>query len=136
MSQENVETVRQGLDALNRRDRATWMALVDPALENISPRDWPESGRIEGAEPIFDFFVEVQDSWEEISTYEYDELIDAGDDKVLTHMSARLKGKASGATVAWSYWQVVTFKGDKVARVEWFGDRTEALEAAGHAAHE
>src|SRR6266487_586337 len=69
MSQENVELVRQGLDAVNRRDRAAWLALCDPELENIPPQDWPESDPIRGGEPVFDFLaVEAQDAWEEDSS--------------------------------------------------------------------
>ncbi len=41
------------------------------------------------------------------------------------------EGKASGVTVAWSYWRVATIVNDKVMRAEWLPDRTEALEAAG-----
>jgi hypothetical protein len=46
-------------------------------------------------------------------------------------MSAEMRGRASGARVAWGYWQVVTFRNGKVLRIEWFGERAEALEAVG-----
>ena len=46
-------------------------------------------------------------------------------------MLSQLRGKASGATVAWSYWQVATIRNGKWVRAEWFIDRAEALEAAG-----
>jgi ketosteroid isomerase-like protein len=132
MSWENVEVMRQGLDAVNRRDKPAWLAGTDPDLENIPPRDWPESDPIRGSGPVFDFYVEAQDAWaDESSRYEYVELIDAGNDKVLAQMSAEMRGKASGAGVAWSYWQVVTFLNGKALRIEWFGSRAEALEAAG-----
>jgi ketosteroid isomerase-like protein len=42
-----------------------------------------------------------------------------------------MRGKASGASVAWSYWVLFTFRDGKVLRSEWFADRGEALEAAG-----
>jgi ketosteroid isomerase-like protein len=41
MSQENVEAMRRGLDAFTRRDKAAWIAICDPDVENIPPRDWP-----------------------------------------------------------------------------------------------
>jgi ketosteroid isomerase-like protein len=133
MSQENVELVRQGLDAVNRRDKAAWLALCHPELENIPPQDWPESDPIRGGEPVFDFLaVEAQDAWEEDSSpFEYVELIDAGNDRVVADMRREVRGKASGASVAWRYWQVVTFRNGKVLRIEWFGERAEALEAVG-----
>ena len=130
MSQENVETYRQALDAFNRRDRAAWLALCSPELENVPPREWPESEPIRGAEAVWDFFVEGQEPWEE-SPYEYVELIEAGDDTIVSHVRAEMRGQASGAEVAWSFWQVATFRSGKALRFEWFADRTEALEAAG-----
>jgi ketosteroid isomerase-like protein len=132
MSQKNIESLRQGLDAVNRRDKAAWLALCDPELENIPPRDWPESDPIRGSEPVFDFYVEAQDAWgEDSAPYRYDELIDVATDKVAAWMSADVQGKASGARAAWGYWQVVTFRNGKVLRIEWFGERAEALEAVG-----
>jgi ketosteroid isomerase-like protein len=130
MSQENVENLRQALDAFNRRDRAAWLALCEPEFENVPPRDWPESDPIRGYEAVWDFFVEAQDAWEE-SLFEYGDLIEAGNDKVVAHMRREARGKASGASVAWSYWLVVTFRDGKVLRHEWFGDRSDALEAVG-----
>jgi ketosteroid isomerase-like protein len=130
MSQENVENLRLALDAFNRRDRAAWPALCDPEMENVPPRDWPESDSIRGYEAVWDFFVEAQDAWEE-SSFEYVELIDAGNDKVVLDVRREARGKASGASVAWSYWLVVTFRNGKVLRTEWFADRAEALAAVG-----
>ena len=46
-------------------------------------------------------------------------------------MSAEMRGKASGAKVAWGYWQVVTFRNGKPLRIEWFSERAEALAAFG-----
>ena len=89
-----------------------------------------ESGPIRGSESVWDFFVENQEPWEE-SPYEYLELIEAGNDKIVTHVRGQMRGKASGAGVAWSMWNVVTFRNGKVLRFEWFADRDQALEAAG-----
>ena len=38
MSQENVETVRQSLEAFDRRDRAAWLALQDQDVEVTTTR--------------------------------------------------------------------------------------------------
>ena len=130
MSRDNVDAARKALDAFNRRDRAVWLALSDPEFENFPPRDWPESDPIRGYEAVWDFFVEAQDAWEE-GPFEYAELIDAGNDKVVADVRREARGKASGASVAWSYWQVVTFRNGKLLRMEWFANRAEALEAAG-----
>ncbi len=44
------------------------------------------------------------------------EIIDAGNDKVVTNQHARMRGKSSGAEVTWSYWHVFTFRHGKVLR--------------------
>ena len=121
---------RKALDAFNRRDRAAWSALCDPEFENVPPRDWPESDPIHGYEAVWDFFVDAQDAWEE-GPYGFVELIAAGNDKVVANVRREVRGKSSGASVAWSYWQVVTFRNGKLLRMEWFANRAEALEAAG-----
>jgi ketosteroid isomerase-like protein len=130
MSQENVKTFHEALDAFNRRDRAAWLAFYDPEFENLPPRNWPESAAIQGPEAVWDFYVESQEPWEG-ATFQVGELIDAGNDKVVAELRAQMRGKASGASVAWSYWSVVTFRHGKALRSEWFTDRAEALEAAG-----
>jgi ketosteroid isomerase-like protein len=130
MSQENLDVALKALDAFNRRDRAAWLAVSDPGLENIPPGDWPESEPIRGREAVWDFYVEGNEPWE-ASPFEYAEVIEAGNDKVVAHVRAEMQGKASGASVAWSYWQVATFRNGKTVRVEWFADRAQALEAVG-----
>lgn len=37
MPQENVEILRHGLDAFNRRDKAAFIALCDSGCENFPP---------------------------------------------------------------------------------------------------
>jgi ketosteroid isomerase-like protein len=130
MSQENVESYRRAVDAFNRRDRPGWLALCGRGLENVPPRDWPESESIRGREAVWDFFVKGNEPWEE-SRFEIFELIDVGKDKIVAELRAEMRGKASGASVAWSYWHVVTSRDGKAQRFEWFADRAEALEAAG-----
>ena len=124
--------MRRGLDAFNRRDRATWLAACDPDLENVPPQDWPETATLRGPEAIWEFFVDAQDAWEG-GEFEWGEMIDLSDDKLVANQVTRMRGKASGAEVAWSYWVVMTFRGGKLLRFEWFSDRAEALEAAGSA---
>jgi ketosteroid isomerase-like protein len=132
MSDGNAERLRQGLDAFNRRDQAAWLVLCDPELETVPPRDWPESDPIRGSEAVWDFLVEVAGTWgEDSSPYEYVEVIDLGNDKVVADMRNELQGKASGASVAWRFWNVGTFRNGTLLRLEWFTDKAEALEAAG-----
>jgi ketosteroid isomerase-like protein len=130
MSQEDVELLRQAIDAVNRGDKALWLALCDPEIENVPPREWPESESIRGAEAVWDFFVQGNAPWEG-GAYEQLEVIDAGNGRIATQLHRDVQGKASGAPVTWSFWQVVESRNGKGVRIEWFTERSEALKAVG-----
>ena len=130
MSQENVDVAQEALDAVNRRDRAAWMALVDPETECVPARDWPESDVIRGREAVWDFYVGIFGALR-VGALEHVEVNEAGDDKLVTHVRADIQGKASGASVVFSYWMVTTFRNGKILRIEYFAERAEALEAVG-----
>src|SRR2546425_8383537 len=130
MSEENIQSMRESVDAFNRRDKAAWLATFDPAAEVLPAREWPEHAPIHGAEAIWDFYSEVTAAWEE-GKFELGEIIEAGTDKLVANSRRDARGKASGAAVAFSYWAVNTFRDGKMIRVEWFADRAHALEAAG-----
>ena len=118
-------TVRLVLDAVNRRDRNALLALCDPDIVNVPPREWPESSPIRGREAVWDFYVQGNDPWEdsELSVVEF---IDGDADNALAHVQGEMHGRASGAGVVWSFWAVIAFRNGKPARVEWFADTEEA----------
>ncbi len=128
MSQENVERLRLALEAFARGDKAAWDELCDPDVEVVPVGDWPE-GEIRGREAAWDFFVATEEPWEP-GSYEMVEVID-GDDKVVTRLERDMRGKSSGVEVHYDYWLVVTSRNGKALRLEWFENRSEALEAAG-----
>jgi ketosteroid isomerase-like protein len=128
MSRENVQIVRGAIDAFNRGERDAWLAFYDPEFVNVPPKNWPESAPVSGSEAAWDFYVATSEPWEG-ATYEIGELID-GDDTAAFEQRAVMRGQASGATVAWSYWQALTFRRGRILRSEWYSDRDEALAAA------
>jgi ketosteroid isomerase-like protein len=129
MSEENTETMRRTLEAFNRGDKAAWVAEHDPDVVMIPARQWPENAPIRGADAIWDFYLAATDTWDDDSS-QISEVIGSGNTLVVNnHRDAR--GRASGAHVEFSYWIVVRFRKGKPVRLEWFADRTEALEAAG-----
>jgi ketosteroid isomerase-like protein len=130
MSQENVDVAQEALDAINRRDRAAWMALVDPETECVPARDWPESDVIRGREAVWDFYVGIFGALR-AGALQHVEVNEAGDDKLVTHLRAEMQGNASGASVVLSYWTVLTFRNAKLLRIDYFAERGEALEAVG-----
>jgi len=130
MARENVNVAQKALDAFNRRDKAGWLALTDPDMEVLPPRDWPESDPIRGSEAAWNFYVQNIEAFRE-GVLEHVELIEAGNDSVVAHMRGEIQGKVSDASVAFSYWPVSTFRNGKTVRTEWFADRLSALEAVG-----
>ena|SRR5436190_220573 len=130
MSQENVQRMRQSLDAFDRRDRTTWLALRDPDCEVVPSDTWPEAGVIRGPEAAWDFYVGTAAAFERRSIRDVD-IADAGADKVVVHQRNEMRGRTSGIDVELNYWVVVTFREGRMLRDQWFLDRSEALEAAG-----
>jgi ketosteroid isomerase-like protein len=129
MSQENVVTVRESLEAFDRRDRTSFLAGRDPACEVVPDARWPEPGVIRGSEAAWDFYVSVAEALGMDSADA--EIVDAGGDKVVGHRAARAHGRASGAGVVFGYSVVTTLHNGKIVREQWFADKAEALEAAG-----
>jgi ketosteroid isomerase-like protein len=129
MSQENVEIVRRGVDAFNRRDIA---AIVEDFDEDA---EWVEDQRYPGAETFRGpFGVERSvrkwwDAWGEI-TMTLDETIDLGD-RVVLGGRVQARGHDSDVTVEAPFGGVYEFRAGKVIRVQILGSRDEALEAAG-----
>ena len=129
MLEENVELVRRALQALDRRDLTSWLAVCDEDSEVVFTRDWPEPG-VRGAEAAFNWYIQFFDTLQPFRTADA-EFIDAGADKVLLQYRVDLRGRGSGAKVEWRRRCVVTIQKGRLLRAEWFSDRAEALEAAG-----
>ena len=128
MSQENVELVRESMEALLRGDRDAWFAIHDEDFEIVAIRDWPETG-VRGREAAWNFDMRILESfeWAPIEV----ELVDAEADKVLAHLRYEARGASSGAQVELDQSMVATVRQGRILRVQWFVDRAEALEAAG-----
>jgi ketosteroid isomerase-like protein len=132
MSQENVEVVRRIYDAASRRDSATVLALYDPEVELDNTRlqiVGGAGGVYHGHDGLRRFFRKWHDSWQKIE-YDFDELIEVGE-QVISVVTRRGRGRASGADVEWRGALVWTIRQGKVVRVVWFRTCEEALEAAG-----
>ena len=125
-ARSHEETVRRVVDAFNRRDRAGLLALCDPDMVNVPPREWPESSPIRGREAVWDFYVEGNEPWED-SALSVVDFIDGDGDNALAHLQGEMRGRASGAGVVWSFWAVIVFRNGKPALVEWFANSDEAV---------
>ena len=130
MSEENIETMRQAMEAFNRGDRDAWLLLHDPDFEFRADPEWPESERVRGREAVWDFSVKMTDAWEP-DPFEMVEVVEAGRDRVAARFRRPVRGKASGIVDELDYWTVTTFSRGELLSQHWYANRAKALEAAG-----
>jgi ketosteroid isomerase-like protein len=125
MSQENVETLQRGYDAFNRRD-------IDAALEGLHPEvEWPnmlEGTVIRGHQAIRDYWTKQFQLT--ASRVDPEEFIEMGDRwVVLVHQVVR---DSHGTLLAdHRVAHVYAFRDEKVARMDVYENKDEALKAAG-----
>ena len=127
--QENVEIVRRATEAWNRDDWDALRALYDDDVVIVAPEEWPEAGTFSGWAVVREQFERLKESWEE-ERIEQDELLDLGD-RVLALDRWVARGKGSGLEIETHGGNLLTLRGGKIARIEFFLDRSEARRAAG-----
>jgi ketosteroid isomerase-like protein len=129
VSQQNVEIVRRGIDAFNRRDLDAIALDVDPDAEvDWSRSPGVEAGIYHGHPACRDFWSTFFDTWERM-TVSVDEYIDCGETVVVpnrTHFWGRdgIEVDAYGVTV-------VTLRDGRIVEWRLFRERAEALKAVG-----
>jgi len=133
MSQENVEIVRVGVDAVNRRDPDAFIACVHPDVV-WDATGMPETrGIYRGRAQVREWFEKsfLDEVWENFHV-EVEEITEAPDGRVFLGISATARGGRSGVEVEGPRaWQVCWFADGMITRRKLFFDRDEALEAAG-----
>jgi hypothetical protein len=128
MSRENVDAWKRVLAAYNRRDRSAFLAEMHHDVETVPFPEWPEPGPDVG-EDVWNFHVAFADAWGEATPPRPKELLDWGD-KLVTCLERTAQGGESRISVSYSVYGVITFQDGKVARLQWFQRRDEALAAA------
>ena len=129
MSQENVEILRRGFEAFNRRDKAQFDEGIAPDAELHPVPEWPENSVIHGRDAIWEFFVANEAVWEP-GDYEVIETIDAGE-SVFAHVRHRVTGKGSGVPVEFHFYGAFAIRNGQASRIDYFLNRDQALAAAG-----
>jgi uncharacterized protein len=132
MSEENVEALKRGFEAFNRRDVEALLEVLDPGVEWFPALLASIAGGAavyRGHEGVREMVRDVGETFEETHAG-LREIRDLGNRLVaIGHVRAR--GKASGAWTESPLCYVVDYRGGKVIRVQTYLDRDEALEAAG-----
>ena len=130
MSQRNVEVARRAFDSFNRRDLAAAEETLHPDAVWIPYLTALEEARYRGRDRIVAMWREVIGEVPDIRLVLVDVLKDAGD-TLVTEVEFQGMGRASGADIRTTLYQVVSFRDGQVARVEGFRDLKEALAASG-----
>ena len=130
MSRENVETISGLLEAYERGGTEATLQLVAPEFELTMPAVYPGPNRVfrgpEAARQALDDWI---DSFEDFRA-EIEELIDAGDRVIaVIRESGRMRGSTTRIDAPFTGVFAFDHQG-RVARLDWFTDRAEALEAA------
>ena len=135
MSQENLERIRRATEVLNRGElgpedvRRVATELLHPEVEWRDQRELPGATVHHGIEGVERHAAASQEALD-YDTTDLIELIDA-DPCVVAVYRFHARGRSSGVPVERDAVWVYRFRGEKADRVEIFGTKAQALEAAG-----
>jgi ketosteroid isomerase-like protein len=129
MSQDNVEVVRRGFDALNAGDMDGVRDTYDPDAVMRYHGDWTEPGPFLGRDAIMRQFERLLDSLDEGGSFTLlTDFLDPGD-RVFTRFAWR--GRGHGPAMDLELSVVYTVRGGRILEADFFRDHAEALRAAG-----
>jgi ketosteroid isomerase-like protein len=135
VSQENVEVIRQSLDAYQRDDLDSWLTTIDPAIE------WQALAidrAAEAAESVYRGHEGMRRLWHFLRI-EFDvtwvakaqELRDVGDDRVALLGGFRIHGPSSGIVFDSPVGYIFTIHAGRIVRAIEYLSHEEALKAVG-----
>ena len=131
MSQENVEIVRDAAAAFNRGDLDSWFEYLADDVDYRAVEGAPDDhGPIYGNDALRDHMQDWLDTFDRFRM-EPEELIDAGEDKVIAVMRASGHAKLSGVETDLTFAVLYMIRDEKITRGREYWTRDEALEAAG-----
>jgi ketosteroid isomerase-like protein len=129
MSEENVETATQAIDAFNARDIDGFAALTTRDFKWSPSMVAIEGETFVGREGIDTYFARLDDAWEKFHIHRgrFRDSVD------LVVMLGRLEGhgKRSGVPVDSSLGMVFDFSDGAISRIRGYLDHGDALRAAG-----
>ncbi len=130
MSQENVEIVQRAWEAFREGGFAAVRGLMHPDFEMVrSGVQFTESGTYRGYAAAMESMQDYMGAFENHRT-EPEEFIDAGD-QVVVAQSERGRARSSSVELRETWYAVCTLCEGRILRLQWFGDRHDALKAVG-----
>ena len=129
MSRENVEVVRRIYEEWGRGNLRAGVELYDPHVMLVLRAEFPHPGVYVGPHEIARYMRDLLADFTDFAIAGKD-FIDAGDTVVVEVLQTG-GGPTSQALTGMRYFQVWTFRGDAVIRIESIRERADALAAAG-----
>jgi len=131
MSQENVEWVRETVEAFNRGDLVAALDQLHPDVEWETLDAFPDAGTYHGPEGVRRFFQNWRDSFQGFRLH-LEECLPIGDHHVVATLRVSGEGAASGVGVeSPAFFQLLELRDGQLIRARMFQTESEALEAAG-----
>jgi ketosteroid isomerase-like protein len=129
MSEENVEAVRAIHERFSEGDFRASVDLLDRHIVFVGMPDAPDAEALLGPEAVAKAMRGYFETWANF-TLKAEEFIPVGE-SVLVKVRHQGVARISGVPTDAHYFQLWTFRGHKVIRIETFSERAPALEAAG-----
>jgi ketosteroid isomerase-like protein len=129
MSEENVDVMRRAIESFNRRDGASFDALLADEAEIVPVRAALEGTTYRGGDAGSQYCAAVDGTWESLR-WDVDEVRDLPD-AVVAVGHIRGRGRDSGVRIDTSAGWVARFRGGLIAAFRTYTDRGEALKDVG-----
>jgi ketosteroid isomerase-like protein len=129
MSQENVETLRRIYASWEGGDFTLGLSTFERNVTLVIDPATLDGGVFVGVEGVRRYMTRFLDAWESL-TIAAESFKDVGDTVVVEVKQTGI-GQDSRVPVDTTYFQLWTFRGDRVIRLETILSEAEALEAAG-----
>lgn len=129
MSPDHVAAVRGVYERWSQGDFHAGVDLFDDRMMFVMNPEFPDAGIYIGAEGMTGYMRGFLEPWSKL-TIEATEILPAGD-TVFAAVTQRAEGSSSGASAEFSYFQLWTFRGDRLIRLEAIRERGDALATAG-----
>jgi ketosteroid isomerase-like protein len=128
LSQEKVEIVRRWLDGLAHGELSLGLCDPEMVIENVA--EFPITGPYRGHEGVRRWWRDLSEAFSEMRI-EVDELIDLGDERVLTTLRIVGRFRRTDIPIDTPWGSLISVKDGKIARAAGYGSRRQAFEAAG-----
>jgi ketosteroid isomerase-like protein len=130
VSQEMVELTRSAFEAFERGDVEWMQSRCTPDVVIVQPPEVPDAKSYRGAEAIAEMIDDWPKQWEDFRL-EVTEIIDVRDDLLISGTRHTGRGRTSGVELDFEVFYVGHLRDGKLARMEMFLSREQALRAAG-----